>query len=185
MSWPPRKALMACVVLAGVLIGCRWLAQPGQAPAQAQAPAPAATAAAVQSATSRPPPTNVPPIRPARAERDALARDPIVEAVADPFKAVSFLPPPPKVVEAAPPPPSAPPPKPSAPPFPYRYMGRMLGVDGKLVTYLTRGDAIVPIQLHQVLDGDYRVDVLNDNELVIHYVPLDEKIHISVRSAEN
>ncbi len=180
MSWPPRKALMACVVLAGVLIGCRWLAQPGQAPA----PAAAAPAAAVQSATSRPPPTTVPPIRPAHAERDALARDPIVEAIADPFKPVSFLPPPPKVVEAAPPPP-APPPKPSAPPFPYRYMGRMLGVDGKLVTYLTRGDVIVPIQLHQMLDGDYRVDVLNDNELVIHYVPLDEKIRISVRSAEN
>ncbi|MBJ7310414.1 hypothetical protein ACFOLJ_06405 [Rugamonas sp. CCM 8940] len=117
MSWPPRRAFWACAALAGVFIGCRWMAPPGQP--QAAAAAPAAHAAAARPVTSPPPPPGAPPFRSARAGRDALTRDPIVEAVADPFKPVSFLPPP-KVVEAAPPPPAAPP-KPSAPPFPYRY----------------------------------------------------------------
>ncbi|MFM9437293.1 hypothetical protein ACFDR9_004380 [Janthinobacterium sp. CG_23.3] len=44
----------------------------------------------------------------------------------------------------APPPPLPPAPvKPVAPPFPFLYFGRMVDVNGKLVTYLTRDDVLI------------------------------------------
>lgn len=125
------------------------------------------------------------PVRP-RNTRDTATqagREPLAEAAADPFKIMSFLPLPKPVEVAAV---TAPPPTtPVAPPFPYRYLGRMLSVDGTQLTYLARGDAIVPIHLHQVLDTDYRIDKLNDTELVVVYLPLNEPFRIAVRSAEN
>ncbi|MCU6498281.1 hypothetical protein LPN04_10800 [Rugamonas sp. A1-17] len=170
MNWSVRKSAWSLVGLAGLFSVWVWLGEARQAPAAAD--------------TATPAPARRPSASPARAAaRDAAQREPLAEAAADPFKVVSFLPPP-KPVEAvavaAPPPPP-----PVAPPFPYRYLGRMLSVDGKLLTYLARGDAIVPVQPQQVLDHDYRIDTLNDTELVITYLPLDERVRIPLRSAEN
>lgn len=108
-------------------------------------------------------------------------RDPLVESATDLFRAVSFLPPPPKSLPAPPPPP---PPKPSAPSFPYAYFGRMVDINGKTVTYLTRGDALIPIQAQQLLDNTYRIDAVTETQIVVTYVPLEEKIVIAVQSGK-
>lgn len=110
-----------------------------------------------------------------------LERDPLVESGTDLFRFVSFLPPPPKPL---PPPPPPPPPKPSPPSFPYAYFGRMVDINGKTVTYLTRGDALIPIQAHQVLDNAYRIDAVTETQIVVTYVPLEEKTVIAVQSGK-
>lgn len=107
-------------------------------------------------------------------------RDPLIEAQTDPFKVVSFQPPAPKVVVKPPPPP-----KPVAPPFPYQYFGRMADVEGKLVTYLSRSDALIPIKEKEILDNTYRVDMLTESQIVVTYLPLNEKAVITIQSAAN
>ena len=164
MNWRPRVVAWSAVALAGLFSGWVWL-QDGAEPVPP---------AAARARTAQAP-------HPAPAIARAFEREPLVDAANDPFK-VAGPPPPPKPVEASPPPPPV---APVAPPFPYHYLGRMLSVDGKQLTYLTRGDAMIPIQLHQVLDQDYRVDALSDAEIVITYLPLDERVRIVVRSAEN
>ncbi|HYD82128.1 MAG TPA: hypothetical protein VEC06_20170 [Paucimonas sp.] len=144
------------------------------------------SAAVVEPEPRRPAPGATPgaglhaaPGRSVRAGMDEeLAKEPLVESDVDPFKVVSFLPPPPKV--AAPPPP---PPKPTAPPFPYRYFGRMVGVDGKLVTYLTRNDELIPIREQDVLDNAYRIDSIGDTQIVVTYLPLEEKAIVPAQPA--
>lgn len=109
-----------------------------------------------------------------------LERDPLVESTTDLFRFVSFQPPAPK---ALPPPPAAPVPKPSAPAFPYQYFGRMVDVNGKTVTYLTRSDTLIPIQAGQLLDNTYRIDAVTETQIVVTYVPMEEKIVIAVQTA--
>lgn len=138
-----------------------------------------------QSQRVAPVPDTAPSIR---TPIDPLDRDPFSESTTDPFKAVNFLPEPPPVVVAAPvPPPAAPPfaPVPLKPPFPYRYFGQMSDVTGKQVTYLTRDNAIVPIQLGAILDNVYRIDLVAENRIVFTYLPLNETFEISVISAAN
>lgn len=108
-----------------------------------------------------------------------LDRDPLVESKTDLFRFVSFQPSPPKTLPSSPPPP---PPRPSAPAFPYQYFGRMVDVNGKTVTYLARGDALIPIQARQLLDNAYRIDAVTEAQIVVTYVPLEEKIVIAVQA---
>jgi hypothetical protein len=118
---------------------------------------------------------------------DSLDRDPLAESTNDPFKAVNFLPVPQAVAPAPLPAPTAPvaPPAPVKPQFPYRYFGHMSDVTGKQVTYLTRDNAIIPIQLGAILDNVYRIDLIADNRIAFTYLPLNETFEISVISAAN
>lgn len=111
---------------------------------------------------------------------DELARDPLIESGSDAFKAVSFLPPPP---EAPPPPPVAPAPKPTAPPFPYKYFGKMTGTDGKPITYLTRGDEVIPVHKQEILDNTYRIDAISDTAITVTYLPLNAMSDVPIQTA--
>lgn len=121
-----------------------------------------------------------------RAPYDPFDRDPIIESITDPFKVVSFLPAAP-VVAVAPLPPPVPVQvvvtAPVAPPFPYRYFGHMSDTSGKVVTYLTRDNAIISIQAGGILDNVYRVDSVTDGRAVFTYLPLNEKFEIGASSA--
>lgn len=110
-----------------------------------------------------------------------LDRDPFPEATTDLFRLVSFQPPPPKA-EPLPPPP--PPPKPTAPAFPYTYFGRMVDINGNTITYLSRDDALIPIHPQQLLDNSYRIEAVTETQIVVTYVPLEEKIVIAVQSGK-
>jgi hypothetical protein len=114
-------------------------------------------------------------------DKNEFERDPIVDAHGDPFKVVSFIPPPPKVIPLPPPPP----PKPTAPPFPYQYFGRMVDIDGKMATYLTRADVLIPIRAQEILDSVYQIEVMSDTQIVINYLPLNEKAVITIPAAAN
>lgn len=111
-----------------------------------------------------------------------LSPDPLMPPQVDPFRSISFLPPPPKVIApviVAPPPP----PKPVAPTFPYAYFGRMMDINKKNVTYLSRDDALIPIRQGEVLDNAFRIDEIGATQIVVTYLPLDEKISIAIRAA--
>jgi hypothetical protein len=98
-----------------------------------------------------------------------------IKPIENAFRPVSFLPPPP--------PPIAPvrvdPPKPVAPPFPFRFFGRMNAGDQE-TTYLSRDDRLIPIVTNQVIDDAYHVDALSRSEVRITYLPLKEQTVISL-----
>lgn len=104
---------------------------------------------------------------------DKLVRAEVSEPELDPFAGKSwYLPPPPpspaevKVQEA---------PRPTAPPLPFSYMGRMLEEDGHVVVYLTQGASVYSVSQGDTLDGTYRLERVASNQLVLTYLPLDTK----------
>src|SRR5262245_7496915 len=99
-----------------------------------------------------------------------------LQAAADPFVAVSFVPPPPPPppVIAAPPPPPPPPPK--APPLPFSFVGLLeKGGGPKPAAFLARGDALLVVSAGDVVDNDYRIESLSEREIVVTYLPLNER----------
>jgi len=98
-----------------------------------------------------------------------------VQAAADPFVAVSFVPPPPPPppVVAAPPPPPPPPPK--APPLPFSFVGLLEKGGPKPAAFLARGDALLVVSAGDVIDNDYRIESLSNREIVVIYLPLNER----------
>lgn len=166
-----RQGLWLAALLTVALCGwTAWREQEGFAlPIEAAVPR--------RHATTAPPPAHVASTGEASG---LLERDPLVESKTDLFRFISFQPPVPKALP--PPPPPLPPPKPSAPTFPYQYFGRMVDVDGRTITYLTRGDTLIPIHARQLLDNTYRIDAVTETQIVVTYVPLEEKIVIAVQT---
>ncbi|MBC5784457.1 hypothetical protein H8N03_16030 [Ramlibacter sp. USB13] len=68
---------------------------------------------------------------------------------------------------AAPPPP----PPPQAPPLPYTYLGKWIE-QGQTTIYLARGEHHVAVRGPGRLDDTYTVESVNENQIVLNYVPL-------------
>lgn len=64
--------------------------------------------------------------------------------------------------------------KPSAPPLPFRYVGKMIE-DGKLAVFLSRGEDSYSIHAGQKIGGEYRVDKVSETKIVFTYLPLKTK----------
>ena len=88
----------------------------------------------------------------------------------------------------APPPPPPPPPiarvpvvvpagPPPAPAFPYRMIGRM-DIDGSPHAVLSNGKDSFEVAPARVLDGNWRVEVLNDAGLQMTWIPSGQKISV-------
>ena len=60
------------------------------------------------------------------------------------------------------------------PPLPYRYAG-MLAQGGEVQVLLARDDRVVPAIPGQILDGDYRVESVSAQEIVLLYLPLNAR----------
>lgn len=118
----------------------------------------------------------------ANLNRPIIDRDFLITSDSDPFKIVNFTPPPAVAIEAVAPPP---PPKPTAPTFPYRYFGSMVDVEGKKLIYLQRGETYSAVHEHQILDDVYRVDSINATQIIVTYMPLEEKNIVMIQTAEN
>ena len=69
---------------------------------------------------------------------------------------------------------AAPPTKPTAPPLPFRYVGKMIE-DGKLAVFLSRGEDSYSIHAGQKIAGEYRVDKVTETKVVFTYLPLKTK----------
>jgi hypothetical protein len=84
---------------------------------------------------------------------------------ADPFAARSFSPP----AQATP----APREKPTAPPLPFRYIGKLLD-EGRLAVFLQRGGESFSVAAGDTI-GEYRVDAITDAAITFTYLPLKTK----------
>ncbi len=110
---------------------------------------------------------------------EKLARADVVEPEQDPFAGKSWYvppppPPPPKVQEA---------PRPTAPPLPFHYMGRMQEEGGQAVIYLTQGRRAYSLSLGDTIDGIYRLDSISQGQIVLTYLPLDTRQSLNTGSA--
>lgn len=63
---------------------------------------------------------------------------------------------------------------PDPPPMPYRFAGTLVQ-DGKLQVLLAKGDAVIPVQEGETIDGEYRVDSIGEDQITLTYLPLKKK----------
>jgi hypothetical protein len=69
--------------------------------------------------------------------------------------------------------------KPSAPPLPFRYFGR-LTENGKTEVYVMRGEDLLTVAAGQK-HGDYRVDKVGDTSIAFTYLPLKTKQTLDIQ----
>ena len=105
------------------------------------------------------------------AHRTALPPSPGVAASGPPLFAVQSWQPPP-----APPPPAAPA-EPEAPPFPYSYMGGLSDDRGR-TAFFNRGDRVLGVRAGETVDGNFRVDQLDETSMTVTYVPLNKTAQV-------
>ncbi|SEK09998.1 hypothetical protein [Paraburkholderia diazotrophica] len=138
----------------------RWTKAPGKTTNAASTVAPSASHAADTSS-----------------EKLAALRKPMsLESRNNPFAASSWLPPPPRVVQAPP----EPPPPPTAPPVPFVYLGKLDGSTLKPRVFLSSGDQLLIVSQGEIVDGQYRVESISDGDIVLTYLPLNQKQVISI-----
>ncbi len=107
----------------------------------------------------------------------ALPERALAESRAPLFSSHSWQPPPPKVVARP-----APPPPPTAPPVPFRFVGRMLQ-DGHVSLFLANGDAVLTAKQGDTIQGVYQVESVGENEIAVIYMPLKQRQTIAVVSS--
>lgn len=106
------------------------------------------------------------PIAPLALERIMRPTEDIGEA--NPFAAKSWVkapPPAPPVAAAAPAPPQA-------PPLPFTYHGMLEQPGGQWIVQLARGSDFLLAGKGDTIDGVYRVEGIENNQLVFRYLPL-------------
>jgi hypothetical protein len=70
-------------------------------------------------------------------------------------------------------------PKPTAPPLPFKFFGR-LTENGKTEVYLMRGDELLTIAAGQNI-GDYRVEQIEQKSIAFTYLPLKTKQTLDIQ----
>lgn len=70
------------------------------------------------------------------------------------------------------PPPPPPPPVPTAPPFPFTYVGSFTSQGGKTVYFLGHGDTVIDAHVGDRLDGVYDFETDAGGQLQFNYLPL-------------
>lgn len=69
--------------------------------------------------------------------------------------------------------------RPTAPPFPYAYMGG-LEDDGVRTAFFTQGDRVLTVKPHDTVDSVYRVDQMTESQMTLTYLPLDQTLVVSL-----
>jgi hypothetical protein len=99
------------------------------------------------------------------------------------FARLSWLPPPPP----PPPPPvtaPVPPPPPTAPALPFTFVGMVERGADKPQAFLSKGDSLLIVAAGDLVDGNtYRVESLSPSQVVLTYLPLDQRQTIDVSGA--
>ena len=86
------------------------------------------------------------------------------ESLIDPFRPATWY--------VAPPPP--PPEKPRAPRLPLKYLGQFVE-DGSVRVFLSDQDRHLIVKSGEVVNGIYKVEKINDGQIVFVYLPLKER----------
>lgn len=63
---------------------------------------------------------------------------------------------------------------PAAPPMPYRFAGKLVQ-GGQHSVLLAKGDRVFPIKQGETLDGEYRVEAIEESQITLIYMPLGKK----------
>ena len=87
------------------------------------------------------------------------------------------VPPPP------PPPPPSPPPVPTAPPFPYTFVGAYTAENSKTVFFLSHADRVIDAHVGDRIDGVYDFESADAGQLVFNYLPLNIRQSLSAGAA--
>jgi hypothetical protein len=98
-------------------------------------------------------------------------------APADAFALQNWTPPPP------PPPPAPPPPKPTAPPLPFKVLGKKLE-DGSWQIFLAENDSTYVVHAHDMIGATYRVESIAPPTAVLTYIPMNERQTLAIGNAE-
>jgi hypothetical protein len=99
---------------------------------------------------------------------DKLQRSPMAVYDLNPFGPKSWF-------VAPPPAPPPPPQQPTAPPFPFIYQGKLEEDVGRWVFYLVKGEHLYMVRKGEVFDNTYRLDSVENGNLIIQYLPLSIK----------
>ena len=95
---------------------------------------------------------------------------------ADPFAPRTFAPLPPKMAHAAPS-------RPTAPPLPFSYLGKVVD-GGETSVFVARGDENYSIQPGQTIGGTYRVDKITDSDVTFTYLPMKTRQTLRIPPGE-
>lgn len=116
-------------------------------------------------------PAATPDIAAPTPEAPASVLPEVAVPAADLFAVQSWYvaPPPPPAMAAAPPPP---PPKPTAPPLPFKFIGKM---DDRqhLQVFLMRGEQVLVVREGDLIDKTYKVQRIDTERMTLVYLPLD------------
>lgn len=91
----------------------------------------------------------------------------------------TYTPPPPPAPPAAVAAISTPPPKPTAPPLPFKYLGRMVDA-GVTTIFVNHGNQNMGIKDGDVIDNTYKVESITDSSVTLTYLPLAEKQTLNI-----
>lgn len=91
-------------------------------------------------------------------------------------------PPPPVQRSTAQPGTQSAPPAPSAPPLPFAYLGRIED-DGATLVFLSQQDRNYVAKTGDVLEGVYRLEEVNQREVIFTYLPLNAKQSLPIGDA--
>jgi hypothetical protein len=120
--------------------------------------------------------------KPAEPAAPALpTRSKIAESTSkDPFAARGWLPPPPPPPPPAPAAPEPPPPPPMAPPVPFKFIGLIEEKTARPAAFLAKGDALFVVHVGDLVENTYRVESFNAAQVVVTYLPLQQRQTIDV-----
>jgi hypothetical protein len=100
-------------------------------------------------------------------EMEKLSQRPVAHKFGEMFHPRSWQPPPPPVSARAPE-------RPSAPPLPFRFFGRLVN-DGTTMVFLNRDDDVYAVKAGDTIDGAYRIEEIKRSEVVLTYLPLKQR----------
>ncbi len=179
MSPARKRALIAFAAIGIALIVQRTIASTGAGADVVAAPERPAPAIAAEPLAAAPAPSRQASAAAAQTLRlDRLGgRAPppagAASGAAPLFAVQSWQPPPP------PPPPPDPPAEPAAPPFPYSYMGGLSDDSGR-TAFFNRGDRVLPVRAGETVDGQFRVDHLDETSMSLTYLPLNKTLQVTL-----
>jgi hypothetical protein len=101
-------------------------------------------------------------------------------AAKDPFAARGWLPPPPPPPPPLPQAALPPPPPPTAPPVPFRFVGLLEEKSAKPAAFIAKGDALFVVHVGDVVESTYRVESFNSAQVIVIYLPLQQRQTIEV-----
>jgi hypothetical protein len=164
MNARPRLPQLLLVLAAGAaafVLASRYAGDGESDTAEALVPMVVASPARATGVAAVPPP----PVAAPRPTREAIAVD-----GADAFGGMTLAPPPAPAPTAPPPPPA-----PSAPPLPFRYVGLLEQGAAQPTAFIARGEVLHIVKAGDVIDGTYRIESLAPAQVVLTYLPLQER----------